>query len=240
MTFILECTKIKRTGFIPAFIVGGLLSASVPVINMAVRSEIYVGLSGSPIRIMMDANWQIMSMLNVLLLIAGACIMYHTEYANNGIQKMCTLPVKEQNLLFGKAALLASMEIIILAFEAVGIVFFIAYWYELFGNFALELLKSFGYAFILMLPATLLSLLIASLCKNMWISLGIGMICVFIATILPADNFVLSLFPFTLPFQIFTKTAENIVRNTLIASITETAVIVFAEMILLKIRRIMK
>ena len=39
MTFGLECKKVKRTGFIPTFIVGGLLAAGVPVVNMAVLSN---------------------------------------------------------------------------------------------------------------------------------------------------------------------------------------------------------
>ena len=149
MTFGLECKKVKRTGFIPTFIVGGLLAAAVPVVNMAVRSETYLGLESSPIQILMDANWQMMAMLNVLLLVAGACLMYHTEYADNAIQKMCMLPIKEQDLFFGKTVLIAVMGIVILIFEAIGIAFCSAHWFELSGNFALELLKSFGYAFAL-------------------------------------------------------------------------------------------
>ena len=240
MILSLECRKVKRTGFIPAFMIGGLLAAVVPVINMTARSEIYVGLDGSPIQILMDANWQMMAMLNVLLLVAGACLMYHTEYADNAIWKMCMLPVKEQDLFFGKTVLLAGMGIVILAFEAIGIAFCSVHWYELSGNFALELFKSFGYAFALMLPAALLSLFIASLCENMWVSLGIGVICVFIATMLPTDKFVLSIFPFALPFQIFAGATGTVIRNMLIASAIEIAVIALAEMILLKIRRAME
>lgn len=240
MTFGLECRKVKRTGFIPTFIIGGLLAAAVPVINMAARSEIYVGLDDSPIQILMDANWQMMAMLNVLLLVAGACLMYHTEYVDNAIQKMCMLPVKERDLFFGKAVLLLIMGIVILVFEAVGIAFCFVHWYELSGNFALELLKSFGYAFALMLPAALLSLLIASFCQNMWVSLGIGIICVFTATMLPADKFVLSIFPFALPFQILAGATGNTIRNMLIASVIETAVIALAEILLLKVRRAME
>lgn len=237
MTFGLECKKMKRTGFLPAFIAGGLLAAAVPVVNMAVRSEIYLGLESTPIQILMDANWQMMAMLNVLLLVAGACLMYHTEYADNAIQKMCMLPVKEQDLFFGKTVLTAVMGIVILIFEAVGIAFCSAHWFEPSGNFALELLKSFGYAFALMLPSALLSLFIASLCRNMWVSLGIGVICVFMATMLPADKFVLSLFPFALPFQIFAGAAGNVIRNMLIASVAETVIIAIAEVLLLKVRR---
>ena len=237
MTFGLECKKMKRTGFLPAFTAGGLLAAAVPVVNMAVRSEIYLGLESAPIQILMDANWQMMAMLNVLLLVAGAFLMYHTEYADNAIQKMCMLPVKEQDLFFGKTVLTAVMGIVILIFEAVGIAFCSAHWFELSGNFALELLKSFGYAFALMLPSALLSLFIASLCQNMWVSLGIGVICVFMATMLPADKFVLSLFPFALPFQIFAGAAGNVIRNMLIASVAETVIIAIAEVLLLKVRR---
>ena len=78
MIFALECKKIKRTGVFPAFITGGLLAAAVPVVNMTVRSDIYVSLPDSPVQILMNANWQMMAMLNVLLLVAGACLMYHT------------------------------------------------------------------------------------------------------------------------------------------------------------------
>lgn len=240
MSLRLECRKVKRTGFVPAFIVGGLLAAVVPVVNMAVRSEIYVGLEGSPIQILMDANWQLMAMLNVLLLLAGACLMYHTEYADNAIQKMCTLPIREWDLFFGKFALIAVMGIVVLILEAMGIAFSSLHWFAISTDFVLELLKSFGYAFVLMMPAALISLLIASLCSNMWVSLGIGIICVFTATMLPDHNFILSLFPFALPFQIYAGAAETTIRNLMIASAAEAVIIALAESLLLKVRRSME
>ena len=45
MSVSLECKKVKRTGFLPAFLGGGILAAAVPVINMAVRSEMYLCLT---------------------------------------------------------------------------------------------------------------------------------------------------------------------------------------------------
>ena len=240
MSFGLECKKIKRTGFFPAFIVGGMLAAAVPVLNMAVRSNIYVGLEHSPIQILMSANWQMTAMLNVLLIVAGACLMYHTEYADNGIQKMRTLPMKEENLFFGKFAVIVAMCIVVLIFEATAIVFSTVHWFDLTSDFGIELLKTFEYAFVLMLPAVLSSLLIASLCKNMWVSLGIGIICVFMATMLPTNNFILSVFPFALPFQMFTGATVNTVRNMVIASVVETGVIAIVEVLLLKVRRSME
>lgn len=56
MRVSLECKKIKRTGFLPAFLGGGILAAAVPVINMAVRSERYLNLADSPIQILLGVN----------------------------------------------------------------------------------------------------------------------------------------------------------------------------------------
>ena len=132
------------------------------------------------------------------------------------------------------------MCIVVLIFEATAIVFSTVHWFDVTSDFGIELLKTFGYAFMLMLPAVLASLLIASLCKNMWVSLGIGIICVFMATMLPTNNFILSVFPFALPFQMFTGAAVNTVRNMMIASVVETSVIAIVEVLLLKVRRSME
>ncbi|MCM1188775.1 MAG: ABC transporter permease [bacterium] len=237
MSFTLECRKMKRTGFMSAFLCGGLMAAAVPVLNMAVRSEIYQGLDGSPVRILLDANWQLMAMLNVLLAVLGACILYHTEYADRAIWKMSVLPKKEWKLFFGKAALLTSMCILVLLTEAAGVAFCLQYWFEPSREVWAEAVQSFGYALLLMLPAAFISLFTASVCKNMWVSLGIGVVCVFTATVIPAGNFVLSLFPFALPFRIYGGTAENTVRGFMAAAVGEVLAAWIAEVIFLKVRR---
>lgn len=233
----LECKKIKRTGFGPSFLCGGLLAGAVPIFNMAVRSENYLGIDASPLQILMDANWQMMAMLNILLAVAGACLMYHTEYADGGMQKMCTLPMKESRLFWGKSTLMAVICLVALAIEAACTAFCVYHWFEFSTSTGIELLKSFGYALLLMLPAALCSLLIASACRNMWVSLGIGVVCVFTATMLPAKSFVLSLFPFALPFQIFSGTAENTISHLIIAAVIEILVIAMIEVLFLKVRR---
>ncbi len=237
MSFSLECKKIKRTGFTPAFLCGGFLAATVPVLNMAVRSENYLKLHAAPVQILMGANWQMMAMLNILLTTAGACLMYHTEYADNAIQKMCTLPMNENGLFFGKAALMTLMCIVTLVIEAASITFCSYHWFEPSREVWVEVIKSFGYALLLMLPQVFGSLLIASACKNMWVSLGIGVVCIFTATMLPTKNFVLSLFPFALPFQIFADTEKNTVCSFLIAAVVETLTLGIAEVLFLKVRR---
>lgn len=240
MSFSLECKKVKRTGFIPIFLVGGLLSASIPIVNMAARSQIYVELESSPVQILIDANWQMMAMLNVLLLVVGSCLMYQAEYAEHAIQKMWMLPIKEHEIFFGKTILIAMMGLIILTFESVGVAFCSIHWFDISSDFILELLKSFGYAFVLMLPSALLSLLIASFCQNMWVSLGIGVICVFMATLLPTSPFILSIFPFAMPFQTFVGATGEVIQKMLLASAFESIIIVIVEIFILRVRRFME
>lgn len=240
MSLTMELRKSKRTGLLPAFIGGGILAAAVPIVNMKFRSKLYLGLDASPVQVLLDANWQMMSMLNILLAVAGACLMYHTEYADNAIQKMNTLPLRESKLFFGKLALMAVLCITVLIIEFSSIAFCSVYWFPSHTDMWVELMESFDYAFILMLPVMLSSLFIASACKNMWISLGIGVICVFTATMLPASNFVLSLFPFALPFHIFMGAEASIIHSFSAAGAIESVVIAVAEVIFLKVRRSFK
>lgn len=237
MSVFLECKKIRRIGFLQAFIGGGILAGAVPVVNMAVRSEIYQTKQGSPVQILLSANWQMMAMLNVLLVVTGACLLYHTEYADHAMQKMKSLPVREISIFSGKVILTILMSLLILAIEAGAIAFCAYYWFETSNGFGEELGRNFGYAFLLMLPCLVLSMLISEACKNMWISLGIGVVCVFTATMLPTDNFALSLFPFATPFQMFTGTDLAQVTRYIYAAAAETFVFGLAELLLIKIRR---
>lgn len=237
MSLSLEWKKAKRTGLIPAFLCGGMLAAAVPILNMAVRSEIYLEQQGSPMQILMGANWQMIAMLNILLVVAGSCLLYHTEFADHAMQKMKSLPIQESTIFFGKFVFTSLMCAVVLAMEAGSIAFCVSHWLELGDHFGLELGKSFGYSFLLMLPCVLLSLSISSACKNMWVSLGIGVVCVFTATMLPTNNFILSLFPFAVPFQIFVNTETVQAAHYIYAAIIEIALLSTAELIMIKVRR---
>lgn len=237
MSVYLECKKVKRTGFLPAFLGGGILAAVIPIINMAVRSETYLDLPDSPIQILFNANWQMMAMLNVLLVVAGACLLYHTEYADNAIQKMKSLPIRESSIFFGKSVLTIFMNLFVLVVEAGAVTFCTYYWFGIGNGFFGELCKYFGYSFLLMLPSVILSLLISEICKNMWVSLGIGVVCVFTATMLPTTNFALSLFPFALPFQIFAGTDVTQSTHYICGAIAELVVLCFTQLAFVKARR---
>ena len=238
MNFALECRKMRRTGFFSAFIAGGILAASLPVINMAVRWEIFTGLQQSPLQILLNENWTMIAMLNILLIVSGACIMYHTENADNAIQRMHSLPIKESNMFFSKFILITGMSIIILFTESLTILFCCLHWFKPYEGLYLDLLKNFGYFLIMLLPTILLSLAISSACSNMWISLGIGVVFVFTATlVISAKHFMILLFPFALPFQMLVGTAPDRVTQFLIASGIEILIIGIAEIAFLRIRR---
>ena len=240
MSVFPECKKMKRSGFFPALLLGGLFSAMVPVLNMAFRSELYTSQGKPPVRILLDANWQMMAMLNILLVLVGTCILYHTEYENHAIGKMAALPIKRGKLFVDKFLLMAAACIVILALEAAAVGFCSFRWFPLpegFHGLILELLQNFGCFLLLMMPAVLLSLFIASVCENMWISLGIGVICVFTATMLPSGNFALSLFPYALLFQIPESLPAHTAGKLLLAVPIEIGAIGIAGALFANIRR---
>lgn len=237
MSVSLELKKVKRTGFIPTFLAGGILAAAIPIMNMAFRSESFLNLSGTPLQILFNANWQMMATLNVLLIFAGACLMYHIEYTDNAMQRMETLPMRQSSMFFGKVVMLSAVFLIVLAIEAASLTISSFHWFSLYSGFWSELGKNFGYLFLLSFPCIILSLLISLACRNMWVSLGIGVVCIFIATMMPA-NFILSLFPFAMPFQIFGGTDTSRVLQFVCAAIIEIFILGTAELLFIKVRRL--
>ena len=222
----------------PATRTGGFLAAAFPVVYMMVKAEEMTALSGNPVNILMSANWQMMAMLNILISICGACMMYHTEYADNGMQKMSVLPIRQGSMFFGKfliAALVLSTMVVIEMAVLVGCA---KYWFPSYVFDLTEILKTAGFQIVVTLPTVMLMLVIASACKNMWVSLGIGVILVFTLSILPQDNIVLSLFPFASPYQMLSAAVENS-RTALFLAVCgiETVVFGIAKVLYLKARR---
>lgn len=76
MSLLIESKKLKRTGYLPAFLAGGFLAAAFPVVYMMVKAEEMTALSGNPVNILMSANWQMMAMLNILISIYMSAKMY--------------------------------------------------------------------------------------------------------------------------------------------------------------------
>ncbi len=238
MSLGIELKKLKRTGYFPAFLAGGLVAAAFPAIYMGVKAETLAPFSGNPVQLLMTATWQMSAMLNMLISICGACMMYHTEYANNGMQKMLALPVRQNAVFFGKFVIAAAALALMTIMEIAALAGCAQYWFTKNALDVPELLKTAGFQIIAALPTVMLMLIIASACKNMWVSLGIGVILVFTFSIFPQDNALLSLFPFSSPYQIFYDAAEKeIVFRHLSVCIVQTAVLAMAEVLYLKMRR---
>lgn len=237
MSLALECRKVKRTGFVSAFIGGGFLAAAVPLLSTAARSTELDGIGMSPVTALLNDNWQITAMLNVLLLVTGACIIYHIEYANNAVLKMNVLPQRKNSLFFSKLGLILIMAAAGLVLETAGVGLCVLLNAGFSGDMAPELFKNLGFVMLLTVPAALLALIIAAACKNMWTALGIGVVCVFIATMIPMGNFALSLFPFALPFQFLSGLTGQTAENYMLAAAAETVLLCHAELMHAKIRR---
>ena len=238
MSLLLEIKKLKRTGFFPAFLIGAILAACFPIINTAARPENFINQNLPTLDILMNANWQMIAMLNMFFLVIGSCIIYHTEFADHAMQKMEALPQSIGKLFINKTLILIGSIIFALIIEAASFIFCAYYWFNTDNSFLLDILKYFEYEFILLIPSVLLIMIIASLCQNMWISLGIGVIGVFIATMLPTDNLILSFFPFAMPFQTLSESIDSSwILSFIIAGGIENIIFGIIEACILKVRR---
>lgn len=238
MTLGLEIKKLKRTGYFPVFLAGGLLAAAFPTVNMMVRSETFTAQPGDPFSILTDANWQMMAMLNILVCICGACLMYHTEYADNGAQKMDVLPVRAGSLFVMKFVITALALALMTALETAALAGCAMHWFSDYTFDLPRLLESVFFQWFVTLPTVMLMLLISSVCRNMWVSLGVGVILVFTMWIFPQDNLILSLCPFSSPYQTLSMAAEHS-HVPLFFGICagETVVFGLLELVYQKIRR---
>ncbi len=240
MNLLIECKKIKRTGLFPTFFIGGILAGLFPLLDMTFRAERYRKSSQPPIEILFSADWQMMAMLNTLLIIICACFLYYGEYADHAIQKMCSLPIRESRLFLEKFMLMSFLCLFVFVIEGAAFTYCALRWFGGRMDFfplLTGVFKNFGYCFFLMLPAGLLSLLTASACGNLWTPLGIGVICLCLATMIPVNNPWLSLFPYALPFQMLAGTRAETVIFFVTAGAVECVVILLAELLFLRVRR---
>ena len=201
MMFALELKKTKRTGFFPAFFAGALAASALPVINTAARPDSFIHQELPAFPVLLNANWSICAMLNSFLVIIGACILYHTEFSDRGIEKMHQLPVSRNQMFFCKGLLLFLGTGIMVLLENLFLLFCAWYWFPDPSGILSAAIQNVWYSLILMLPVILLMLLTASLCRNMWVSLGIGITLLFTAQMLISSDTVLVYFPFALPYQ---------------------------------------
>ena len=74
----IEFRKLKSTGFLPSMVIGGILAALIPILNTAARSDTFTSQTGPVLSILLTANAQMILLLHLILVICGACTMFHT------------------------------------------------------------------------------------------------------------------------------------------------------------------
>ena len=243
MILKLELKKLRRTGIVLFILAAAAAAALFPVINMAARSEMFVHQRDTPLNILLDANWQLMAMINLLFLLCAASLIFHTEFADNAASKMDALPISAPRMFLGKLTILVLAAGISLLIEFASLAFCLARWYgqTLFSPEVLILmLKNLAFSWALLLPSCTLLLVIASIFRNMWISLGIGVIGIFTATMIPSFSSLkaLTLFPLALPFQSLGDGAlAPGAARLLLAALMETIVFLAGEIIFIHLRR---
>ena len=109
-------------------------------------------MEGSPLSILLDANLQMMTMLFLILIICGACLMYHSEYADHAMRRMLALPLHPESLFFGKALILAAGLLFLLVLSSLSLTFCTLHWFEMPEDFFPELARNMGFLLLLTLP----------------------------------------------------------------------------------------
>lgn len=219
-----EFTKCKRTGLPWIYLAGGLAGAALPVLNTAVRTGMFLEKAEriSPVQVLMEANWQMVSMVNLLLIVLGSTVLYHMEYADNAIQRMDVMPVKPMKIFVNKFLMLTGFVLLAVVLETAGILVCLYGWFLPGEGFLMETGRNIGFGILLLLPVTVLMLAVSSVCRNMWITLGIGVIGIFFANIMMNGSFWVSLIPFSMPFRLLSGMDGKDVIRFLSAAAGET------------------
>ena len=173
------------------------------------------------------------------LAILGACILYHTEFANRAIEKLYMLPVSQGKVFLCKNLLLLLLFLPVFLIEDLFFLFCAWHWFPGKDPGVEVLLGNTAFSLASILPALLLSTLIASLAKNMWISLGIGVIGMFLGQMsVSYDALFSKVYTFCLPYRCLTSSAraEDIFQILGICA-AETVVFAVIKLFLIKIRR---
>ena len=239
MILALEGKKIKHTGLLPAFLAGALAVSAFPVINMAFRTDLFISQDLPPVDILLNGNWDMAATFHCFLAILGACILYHTEFANRAIEKLYMLPVNQGKVFFCKNLLLLLLFLPVFLIEDFFFLFCDWHWFPGKDPGVEVLLGNTAFSLAAILPVLLLSTLIASLAKNMWISLGIGVIGMFLGQMsVSYDALFSKVYTFCLPYRCLTSSAraEDIFQILGICA-AETVVFAVIKLFLIKIRR---
>lgn len=235
--FALELKKIKRTYMILTMILLSIFGGLFVILNFYFRSKTILSNNAAPMENLILQNWSMVSMLNVMAIITGACILYNIEYSNNAMLKLSSLPIKTNCIFAAKMMLIIFIYVCMMAIETAAFIY-CGITYLPKGEFALlKLMRFWAYAFVLALPVCTLMLFVSSLCKNMWITVGIGMIGIMSGVLTAQGSSVFNILPFSILNEpiIVHKISPNL--NISMAAIGETILILLIQFVVSNLRR---
>ena len=157
MILALEGKKIKHTGLLPAFLAGALAVSAFPVINMAFRTDLFISQDLPPVDILLNGNWDMAATFHCFLAILGACILYHTEFANRAIEKLYMLPVSQGKVFLCKNLLLLLLFLPVFLIEDLFFLFCAWHWFPGKDPGVEVLLGNTAFSLAAILPVLLLS-----------------------------------------------------------------------------------
>ena len=111
------------------FLGGALAASAFPVINMAFRTELFTSQDLPPADILLNGNWEMSATFHCFLAVLGACILYHTEFANRAIEKLHMLPVSQGKVFFCKNLLLLLLFLPVFLIETCFLLFCACQWF---------------------------------------------------------------------------------------------------------------
>ena len=101
MSLVIECEKLKRTGYFTAFLAGGFLAAGFSCCLYDGKSRRNDFPFRNPMDILMAANWQMMDMLNILFPFAALHDVPHGICRLTVCRKCRCFPIRQENMFFG-------------------------------------------------------------------------------------------------------------------------------------------
>lgn len=200
----IELKKCKRTGFLPLMLAVGILGAAYAFLNFTLRKETLLSLPLSPMDILLTQLYGMIMVLNMFGLIAAACIIYNVEFKGNAVKKLYMLPVSVTAVYVSKFTIMSVLFAIAVCLQNWALAVIGAIDLPT-GAFDLGILISFaGYSFLTSLPVLSFMLFVSSRIKNVWITLGIGVVGFLSGMALATSDIALSLVS---PFVVMLKPA---------------------------------
>jgi len=200
MGITIEWKKLKRSGYFQTVVIGGLITGFIPVLQLLVRERIVSNDGADIMAWLIHMNWNLIVMIQSIINIVAACILYHIEYEERGNCKMAVLPIKSERMHWNKWLILMFTNLYVIVCVYASFVCCMKYWYSGVGGWSHLLTEQMIMEVLAAVPCSMFMLLAAYCTTNLWMSLGIGVIALFLASMIRGSQKIVAAYPFSLAF----------------------------------------